>query len=151
LEYFVMPSIVSLPLFTALSLAATYAAVVLTATTYRLMRYGNAQSPEPWPFRFAFGYAAVEAFMKSPITQHRTRMRAMRAAEARRATMLAQSMVRHPAGGAARQVVADETHADFVATARATYIADQVVASFAAAKDRHPAARAARLGSAVVG
>lgn len=146
-----MPSIASIPLLVALSVAATYAAVILAATTYRLMRHGNAQSPEPWPFRFAFGYAAVEAFMKSPLTQHRTRMRAMRAAEARRAAILAQSMVRHPAGSAARQAVAGEAHTDFVATARATYIADQVVASFAAAKDRHPAARAARLGSAVVG
>ena len=140
-----MPSFVS-SLLPVVGLAAVvYAAVFLTATTYRLMRYGNAQCPHPFAFRFAFAYAAVETFMTPPLAQHRRRMRTMRAAEARRATAIAHSINRHPAGSAMRRDAAAQTSGeDFVTRARAIHVSDQVVASFEAAKAIHPA-------SAVVG
>lgn len=141
-----MPSFMPSFVFTfVLSAVAIYAAVLLTATTYRLMRYGNTKCPHPFAFRFAFAYAAVETFMTPPLAQHRARMRAMRAAESRRAAALAHSMVRHPAGSAARAHATSTPAAedDFITRARTVHVSDQVVASFSAAKALHPAARAA--------
>lgn len=144
-----MPSFTSL----LLTLALLYMGTFLVATTYRNLRFGNEAYPHPWPFRYALASAVVEIVLTPPLAQHRARMKSMRQAEARRAAALAQSMGRHPASSGLRQVatsvgtapaVETITSSDqFVARARATYVADQVVASFRAAKAAHPATRAA--------
>lgn len=156
-----------MPSFTALLfvLGLLYVSVFLVAATYRNVRFGNKHFPHPYPFRLALASAAVETFLTPPLTQHRTRMTAMRHAEARRAAALAQSMGRHPAGTLTARPAAHPSHPatahpsavhpsgaevaaqvedtdQFAARARATHVADQVTASFHAAKAIHPATRA---------
>lgn len=150
-----------MPSFTALAFALglLYLSVFLTATTYRNVRFGNEHYPHPFPFRYALASAAVETFLTPPLAQHRARMKAMRQAEARRTKAVALSMGRHPAGTQGRMSAlvepsvapqkaaaagVSEDDDQFVARVRATHVADQVTASFRAAKDRHPATRATR-------
>lgn len=149
-----LPAPLSVPMGVLLTLAALYAGVALSSSTYRLMRRGNTQYPQPYPFRFALAYAATETFLTPPLAQHRARMRAMRDAEARRSKALAHAMRRHPAG---TLVGSEDSERDgFVARARATHVSDQVVASYRAAKALHPSVRtstqaAGSAASAVVG
>lgn len=143
-------------LFSVLSLVClSYVSVVVITSTYRHMRFGNAQVPHPFPFRYALGMGVAEALLTPPLAQHRARMKAMRQAEARRTRAVAQAMTRHPA---AHVIRATETtparqaeslpasSEEFVARARATHVSDQVVASIRAAKDRHPSVAATSRG-----
>lgn len=149
-----MPSLTS----SLLALGLLYVVVFLLTATYRNLRFGNEHFPHPYPFRFALASAAVETLLTPPLAQHRARMKAMRRAEARRAAALAQSMERHPAGHLTHNLTRmdalnalhpsgalatnPEDSEEFAARVRATHVADQVTASFNAAKAIHPATRA---------
>lgn len=129
-------------LLLAFPLVATF--VLVSASTCRHMRFGNRYAREPFPFRYALACALVETsaaiLTKNPLGLHRARMRKVRAAEARRDDALARAMERHPAGRRALPVAVED---DFIARARATHAADQMRASIAEARHRHPAAQGA--------
>lgn len=141
-------------LLLALSLPFLAILVLVAASTYRHMRFGNATARAPFPFRYALACALVETFnmaiTQSPLAQHRDRMSRMRAAEKRRQVALAAAIGRHPAGrlnGCTAEAAtnpAENTSTDeFITRARAIHASDQVEASMAEALLIHPATKAA--------
>lgn len=129
-------------LFLLSLLALVIPVVVAAASTYRHMRFGNAQARHPFAFRYALGCALAETFTANPLSQHRARMAQMQAAEQRRDAAIARAMERHPAG-TRPPLTEDPTTDEFVARVRATHNADQAVAAMAEALLRNPATLAA--------